>query len=54
MPSRILGLFSFVLLSTVGITSLYSVADPEKTEQVTSSMGERPYDTFDQIGRAHV
>src|SRR3990167_8738896 len=49
MPSRILGLFSFVLLSTVGITSLYSVADPEKTEQVTSSMGERPYDTFDRI-----
>lgn len=51
MSSRILGLLSFILLSTIGITSLYSAVDPnpKTTEKFTSSMGERPYDTFDRI-----
>lgn len=49
MPSRILGLFSFVLLSIVGMTSLHSAVEPQKSEQVTSSMGDRPYETFDRI-----
>lgn len=49
MSSRFLALLIFILLSTVGITSLYSVADPKNTDKFTSSMGARPYDTFDHI-----
>ncbi|MBA3813605.1 MAG: S41 family peptidase [Alphaproteobacteria bacterium] len=49
MPSRVLGLFSFILLATVGITSLYSAIEPKKEEQLVPSMGDRPYDTFDRI-----
>lgn len=50
MSSRILGLLSFILLSTVGMTSLYSATDPQKTDIISrSSLGERPYDTFDRI-----
>lgn len=49
MSSRILGLFSFILLSTVGITSLNSVTEPKKPEQAATALGERPYDVFDRI-----
>lgn len=49
MTSRILSLLSFILLSTIGITSLYSNTDPKKTEPSPSVLGGRSYDTFDRI-----
>lgn len=49
MSSRILGLFSFILLSVIGMTSLSSAVEPKSIDKFTSSMGERPYDTFDRI-----
>lgn len=43
-----LGLFSLILFSTVAVTSL--APNPKEIEKVTSSsMGDRPYDTFDRI-----
>lgn len=49
MSLRTLGIFSFILLSTVGVSSLQSATDPKAHEKFTSSMGDRPYDTFDRI-----
>lgn len=49
MHLRILGLFSFILLSTVAVTHLSAAPEPKKTEPAPSSMGARPYDTFDRI-----
>lgn len=49
MSLRILGIVSFILLSTVGISTLHSATDSKANEQVTSSMGDRPFDTFDRI-----
>src|ERR1700722_13109145 len=49
MNLRILGLLSFVLLSTVAVTSLSSTTDPQKTKPAQSAIGERPYETFERI-----
>lgn len=48
MTSRNLVLFGFILLSTVGLTSLQA-ADLPKGKEETASLGERPYETFDRI-----
>lgn len=48
MSSHILGLLSFLLLSTMGMTNSYA-AESNAPEQVRSSLGDRPHDTFDRI-----
>lgn len=48
MSSHILGLLSFLLLSTMGMTNSYA-AESNAPEQVSSSLGDRPHDTFDRI-----
>lgn len=49
MYIRILGVLSFILISTVVVTNLHSVPEPEKTAAAPTSVTERPYDTFDRI-----
>lgn len=49
MSLRILSIFSFILLSTVGVTSLSSATEPQKNEQAHSPLGDRPYNTLERI-----
>src|SRR6516225_8445870 len=48
MTIRNLVLFGFILLSTVGLTSLQAAEAP-KAKAEAASLGERPYETFDRI-----